>query len=768
MSDDYHTDKRLQLLALGYVILPNKDKRCVLKGWSDADYVRRELSSSGKGSGVDKVTRWPERFPEFRATGVRLENRQGVIDADVDDGPMVEQTWVDLARIAPEVVERAPTRFGGAEHKVALFVRIEGETFARIASAKYFRPGEDPATANGHRIEIFGGGGGAKQFGVYGPHSYNDDGTIKREYVWSPDAPELAAIETGAQPPFTAKQAHALVDAFERAARAAGWTACPTEAAGDEGEKVYDIDEGTRFDTNRAGDGLTYAELCDAQAAFGELRCAATFMPGRGDSGSRERCSVYYSRQHDCVAVHVWGEGTHFPRELAPVDPEAFAERLKEVAAAQGFPVSTMVTPNWRERYENGSPKASLHNAILAIEACGVVGVEDVFHGRMMLGRGEAGGAGPVPPYCGVVTDGTVRALRIHLSNRFGRDFTETHVRDAVLTICGAHPFNPVTDMLADAEANWDGVERLDRMAVDHFNCADTPLARACVRKTMIAAVARARRPGCKFDTIPVLEAPEGWNKSTAWAVLAGEGNFSDEKIMGAASKDVQEQLAGVWIHENGEMAGMKKAEVEMVKAFASRQVDRARPAYGRFLVEQPRHSIEVGTTNVSMYLPSASGNRRFWPLAVLAPIDIGRLRATRLQLWGEAAARDTAGESLVLDEALWAEAAIEQEARRVPHPWEATLAKLSRIPEGGAIGGVDAFSTMIVTRVGDEDRVSTRDIFNRALELKGWQMHRGHSTELAAVMRLYGWTNKQTRVDGTSVAGYVRPATWGAKKVSE
>ena len=61
----------------------------------------------------------------------------------------------------------------------------------------------------------------------------------------------------------------------------------------------------------------------------------------------------------------------------------------------------------------------------------------------------------------------------------------------------------------------------------------------------MIAAVARARRPGIKFDTILVMESPEGWNKSSVWALLAGEGNFSDERIIGHATREVQEQLAG-------------------------------------------------------------------------------------------------------------------------------------------------------------------------------------------------------------------------------
>ena len=62
------------------------------------------------------------------------------------------------------------------------------------------------------------------------------------------------------------------------------------------------------------------------------------------------------------------------------------------------------------------------------------------------------------------------------LSDRFGFDLTEKHVRDAVVSLALEHCFDPVADMLAEAEANWDGVERLDRMAADYFNCEDTPL----------------------------------------------------------------------------------------------------------------------------------------------------------------------------------------------------------------------------------------------------------------------------------------------------
>ena len=221
---------------------------------------------------------------------------------------------------------------------------------------------------------------------------------------------------------------------------------------------------------------------------------------------------------------------------------------------------ATLVEPQWRERYANLNPKPTFHNTRLAIEALGIECSEDVFHGELYIGRSSAIAPGaPNWPFAGLVTDAGLNEVRALISTTWGLDFGEKNVRDVVNLLCHENQFNPVVEMLAEAEASWDGVARLERMAVDHFNAADTTLNRACVRKTMIAAVARARDPGCKFDTILVMESPEGLNKSSAWAVLAGEGNFSDERVIGKDSREVQEQLGGVWIHESAELAGMGK-----------------------------------------------------------------------------------------------------------------------------------------------------------------------------------------------------------------
>src|SRR5262249_4498604 len=150
--------------------------------------------------------------------------------------------------------------------------------------------------------------------------------------------------------------------------------------------------------------------------------------------------------------------------------------------------------------------------------------------------------------------------------------------------LCLEHPFNPVIDYLAALA--WDGTERIGRWVIDYLGCPDEPIGRAFGRLMLIAAVRRARHPGTKFDQIIVLEGVEGTGKSTALRILAGDDNFSDQRILGVSEREQQEALQGVWIHEIADLAGMRRTEVEAIKAFASKTEDRARPAYGRFRVD--------------------------------------------------------------------------------------------------------------------------------------------------------------------------------------
>ena len=94
-------------------------------------------------------------------------------------------------------------------------------------------------------------------------------------------------------------------------------------------------------------------------------------------------------------------------------------------------------------------------------------------------------------------------------------------------------------------------------------------------------AVARAVKPGCKADTVIVLEGKQGIGKSTGLRALFSSEWFKDS-MPPMGSKDASDYIVGAWCIELAEMAFQRKAEIEQQKAFLSRQEEKYRPAYKR------------------------------------------------------------------------------------------------------------------------------------------------------------------------------------------
>jgi hypothetical protein len=265
-------------------------------------------------------------------------------------------------------------------------------------------------------------------------------------------------------------------------------------------------------------------------------------------------------------------------------------------------------------------------------------------------------------------------------------------------------------------------------------------------RLVLIASVRRARRPGTKFDQIVVLESVEGFNKSTAIKALAGGDEFfSDAQILGLPEKDQMEKAAGVWLYEIADLTGMRKSDVDSVKAFASRTHDRARPAYGRFVVNQPRRCSFWATTNETDYLKSQTGNRRFWPVKV-GRVDIESLMRDRDLLWAEAAYYEGKGASIMLPENLWGAAAEQQDARREADPWEDALSGVAGQKVRNETGGI-------------EERILTETLFGEHLIIDMKDRTTPMAKRLGQCMRILGWFGpKMLAIFSDRGRGYWRP----------
>jgi predicted P-loop ATPase len=244
--------------------------------------------------------------------------------------------------------------------------------------------------------------------------------------------------------------------------------------------------------------------------------------------------------------------------------------------------------------------------------------------------------------------------------------FSARNYQIAVQKVTDDRSYHPIREMF-ESLPPWDGVERLDTLLIDYLGAEDNQYVRAVTRKALCAAYMRVYTPGIKYDTMLVLNGDQGIGKSTLIAKLGMDWYSDSLNLSDMNDKTAAEKLQGYWILEIGELAGMKKADIDKVKAFISRQDDKYRASFGRRVTPHPRQCVFFGTTNSkSGYLRDITGNRRFWNVKVSGegkykPWDLDS--DTVLQIWAEAAEYAKAGERLYLDAGLEEYASKEQSA---------------------------------------------------------------------------------------------------------
>lgn len=328
--------------------------------------------------------------------------------------------------------------------------------------------------------------------------------------------------------------------------------------------------------------------------------------------------------------------------------------------------------------------------------------------------------------------------LLLWFGRNFGVAFTAAKVARVVPGVAKLTPFHPVRSYLDGLV--WDGIPRLDSLLPMLFGTPDDAYARAIGACTLIAAVARIRDPGCKVDTMLILEGEQGTRKSTALRILAGEDWFTDAAI-DPSSKDAALVMRGRWLVEIGELHGMRRSEADELKAWITRQTDRQRDPYDRTATDKPRQCIFIGTTNQERYLKDETGNRRFWPIRC-GTIDVEGLASQRDQLWAEACVRHAKKEPWWLSAELEAVAVGRQGERYQSDPWEAAI--VGWLASARDLDGAK-FS-----------QVTGLQIAQGALGLSVERLDRAAATRIGAVMRTLKWRQGTIRRGETMSWGYV------------
>lgn len=209
-------------------------------------------------------------------------------------------------------------------------------------------------------------------------------------------------------------------------------------------------------------------------------------------------------------------------------------------------------------------------------------------------------------------TDPEDSGLRHYLEFSWGLA-SKAKIDDAINMIMEQNKVHPVREYLESL--TWDGTRRVDTFFIDYLGAEDNIFTREATRRILTAAAGRVIKPGIKFDYMVILTGPQGVGKSYILRRI-GRDWYSDS-IYTINGKEAYEQLQGVWIAEMAEMTATKKADVEAIKHFISKQEDTFRKAYARRPQTVKRQCVFIGTTNDRECLRDRTGNRRFWPIDV-------------------------------------------------------------------------------------------------------------------------------------------------------
>ena len=315
-------------------------------------------------------------------------------------------------------------------------------------------------------------------------------------------------------------------------------------------------------------------------------------------------------------------------------EPPTVAEPMLTIMPAAPVPEPANpvaeVDPGW-ETYglqlrANGTPHPSMDNAVRIL--VGKVSEGDIHYDSFLnqiRWRGHHGFEKLADHHLITMTIAIQREHRI-------QEMKKQTVADAVNFYARTRIRNCLTEWLQSLK--WDSLSRVDKLLILGFGAEDTPYTRAVGRNFLISMIARAMRPGCQVDTLPILEGEQGIGKSQGLAALAGQFYADIDTAIG--TREFAEQVQGKWLVELSELSAMRPSEVEKVKSGITRTVDVYREPFAILASDHPRQCVFAGTTNAQNYLHDSTGNRRFWPVKC-GVIDRDWIKRNREQLFAEA-----------------------------------------------------------------------------------------------------------------------------------
>ncbi|MEI8096454.1 MAG: VapE domain-containing protein [Spirochaetales bacterium] len=214
--------------------------------------------------------------------------------------------------------------------------------------------------------------------------------------------------------------------------------------------------------------------------------------------------------------------------------------------------------------------------------------------------------------------------------------FPVTRLQPLLLPIAQKNRYHPVRDWITSL--TWDGVSRISALASTLVTPSDFDerFKEVLVRRWVISAVAAVMAQVYRGRGVLTLQGKQGIGKTKWFTSLVPSldwiiaGQVVDPRI-----KDTLEQATMHWVVELGELEGLlRKADIAMLKAFLTQEVDTIRYPYLRRSEKYPRRTVYAATVNEAAFLTDTTGSSRFWVIPVVA---VKPMVLPLEQVWAEA-----------------------------------------------------------------------------------------------------------------------------------
>ena len=309
--------------------------------------------------------------------------------------------------------------------------------------------------------------------------------------------------------------------------------------------------------------------------------------------------------------------------------------------------------------------------------------------------------------------------------------------------------FDPIKAYLDQCLSIYSEHDRIDpsQFFQCYFGVADSLYSRMVSRSFLLGAVKRGICPGCKLDTMVILEGDEGNEKSSAIRTLAGAEWFR-EGLPNLNSSNITLALQGTWIIEMAELTGFNKADIERLREFITTRVDSHKIVYERFPRNFPRRAVLIGTTNEQSYIKDLGArHRRFLPV-VTRSIDHVGIARDRERIWGSA-----------YNDLLACE--------KVGFTWWGTQEE--RVAQSIQVADrveQDPWEPLIITwldnkdRSGNVDPITTPKILVECCGVDRERLNVPYGRRVASIMKKLGWSCERRKFKGHKQPVWIIPYT--------